>query len=73
MRAVSLGLVFSKGPSFKVSEDFQLNSDSQRGVNGPLVSVEGTFGGGFLVGQHGQLNVAYVWRQEVVVSLGGRF
>ena len=206
VRAVSLGFVFSKGPSFKVSEDFQLNSDRPRGVNGPLVSqdgfpkqislnvpdqvsagvalrphprvflvfdttyikysalakgltpirsrdlltgndfkisdatevhfggelnvasnknpvflragvftnhdhslrfvgnvqpggdvtpaqaqrtnaiersvfnlgkhettVTGTFGGGFVVGQHGQVDVAYVWKQQLVVSLGGRF
>lgn len=40
-RMISLGLVYSRRPSFTVREDFQLNSGRQRGANGPLVSQVG--------------------------------
>src|SRR5207249_517509 len=36
--AVSIGLTVFRRPSFSVSEDFQLNSGSERGEAGPLVS-----------------------------------
>jgi long-subunit fatty acid transport protein len=40
-RTVSVGLVFSKGPSFHVSEDFLLNPGRLSGVNQPLASEDG--------------------------------
>lgn len=35
--------------------------------------VRATFGGGIGVGRYGQVDVAYVWKRQFVVSLGGRF
>lgn len=34
--------------------------------------VKGTFGGGFALGRHFQTDVAYVWKERFVVSLGVR-
>jgi hypothetical protein len=58
---VSLGVVYSKRPDFTVVEDYQLNTSSASGINGPLVSQPG-FPAPVTVNTPDQITAGVSWR-----------